>query len=173
MRRTNWLEDVNKDRVFHYKNENGATVSGTIKKLSEVFGVELKAVAQEKIQFNDSVYRYAGFDPVQLRQKNIIEFEKNGRKAVMIRDADGKVTYRSKSKIHYEKTGNITNQMSSEYQAAQDKEIQNEMRMREHAKKNPGQHRCVDPLKEALKNLSDGEYVSDGHSFKQVEQGAY
>lgn len=159
----NWLAELNKERIFNYRSEDGSVIRGTISDLSVIFSREIVGEPGEKFSHESHEYEYAGFDAIKSEQKSIVEFEKNGRKAVMIRNPDGSIDYHSKTKMHYAKTGKVEQQFSDEYQSHIDKQMQQQMIA---AKYTPKQK---DPLKEMIKNLPDGEYLSDGKSFKSVD----
>ncbi|NDD05335.1 MAG: hypothetical protein EB078_10545 [Proteobacteria bacterium] len=106
--------------------------------------------------------QYAGFKPIQVKQTTEIEFDQNGRKAVAIKNKDGSTTYISKTKLHYMKTGRIENQYTRSYQEHLQKTQQDEMLRTEHSRKRAN----VSPLK----NLPDGEYVSDGVNFYRAPE---
>jgi hypothetical protein len=158
----NWLEELSKERVFNYRSTDGSVISGTVSDLSKIFSCEVIGEPGEIINHNDDQYSYAGFDPIKIQQKGVVEFEKNGRKAIMVRNTDGSVDYHSKTKMHYAKTGKIEQQFSDDYQAHLDKQFQNQLLAEKYKPKQK------DPLKEMIKNLPEGEYLSDGKSFTPV-----
>lgn len=159
-----WLEELSKERVFNYKLEDGSTIRGTTQELSKLFSREFIGEPGEVITTDENmVLKYAGFEPIVLGQKGIVEFEKNGRKAVMIRNPDGSVDYHSKTKMHYVKTGKAEQQFSDDYQKEIDRQLQQQMLREKHTPKQK------DPLREMIKALPEGEYLSDGKSFTPVE----
>lgn len=117
--------------------------------------------AAETLMFNDgAVGSYAGFEPDEVRQTNIIEYDQHGRKAVRIKDKDGKVTHMSKTKLNYIKTGRVENKYTKDYEAYLIKQKQAHM-LRGEARKSRGTVTRA-PLEDLVKSLPDGEYVSDG-----------
>ena len=158
-----WLEELNADRKFNYRFEDGTVVRGTLKELSALVGNTVLGEPEETISVDGETAVYAGFDAIPVRQRAIIEFEKNGRKAIAIKEADGTTRYVSKTKMNYQKTGRIENKYTDDYQEILDKQIQNELMANKYKAK---QH---DPMKEAIKNLADGEYVSDGKNFYRAD----
>lgn len=158
-----WLNDLSKERIFNYKLDDGSTIRGTILELSKIFNHEFIGEPGEIITTDQGVLKYAGFEPIVLGQKGIVEFEKNGRKALMVRNPDGSVDYHSKTKIHYAKTGEVKQQFSDDYQDALDRQMQQEMLRQKYTPKQK------DPLKEMIAALPEGEYLSDGQTFTPVE----
>lgn len=103
-----WLDDLNKNRVFHYRcvdiPEPEYTLSGTQDELKKLVGeqVDLTFSPGDKpkilVDGEELQYEYGGFDPVKLNQTMKVVFEKNGRKGIRIKDGDGKQTVRSMSR---------------------------------------------------------------------------
>lgn len=120
--------------------------------------------------FDDNeVGSYAGFEPEEIRQTNVVEFEQNGRKAVRVRDAGGGVRHISKTKLHYMKTGRIENQYTKEFQDHLVKTKQEHMLRTEHSRKRAKVSTAS--AKDVLKNLPDGEYLSDGKNVIPAPAG--
>lgn len=145
-----WLAD--RDIQYIYKMKDGSTR-------------HLKLTAKDdppsEHTFEDGeVGTYAGFEKEEVRQVNMVEYDQNGRKAVKIKDKDGKVSYLSKTKINYLKTGRIENQYTKAYQEHLQKTQQEQM-LRGESRKSKGTVSRAS-LDEVLKNMPDGEYVSDG-----------
>jgi hypothetical protein len=102
--------------------------------------------------------QYMGFVPVELRQTTQVEFDQNGRKGMAIRGRDGSISYISKTKLHYMKTGKIENQYTPAYREHLEKTEQDQMLRTEHSRKRAK----VTSAADMLKNMPDGEYLSDG-----------
>lgn len=99
-----WLDNLNEDRIFKYlpldeKNPCEA-VTGNKKQLSKTFAVNVEGIPGEVLKDPKTEYRYAyaGFEPVALGLVTKVVFEKNGRKAIRIKDQEGKTTTRSMSR---------------------------------------------------------------------------
>jgi hypothetical protein len=126
--------------------------------------VELPASedAEQELTFSDDqkVGSYAGFEPEEIRQTNIVEYDQHGRKAVRIKDKNGKVTHMSKTKLNYIKTGRVENKYTKSYEEQLMKQKMDFM-LRGEARKSKGTISKA-PLEDMVKNLPDGEYVSDG-----------
>jgi hypothetical protein len=159
-----WLEDDFNNTVFNYKAEDGTKISGTVKHLSELTGAEVKGQPGEVIVLDGMEASYAGFEPSKIAIKTAVVFEKNGRKAVAMRDRDGKMSYVSQTKINYQRTGKVESVYTKDYEEIIEKNVQKELQQAQFTKKNQ-----PDPLKEMLKNLGDGEYVSDGVNFMRAD----
>lgn len=158
-----WLDDLSKERIFNYKLEDGSTTSGTIQELSKLFNREFIGEPGEVILTDGLTLTYAGFEPIKLGQKGIVEFNKNGRKAVMVRNADGSIEYHSKTKLLYHQTGRSEQQFDDDYKKELERQTQQQLLREKHTPKQ------ADPLKEMIRNLPEGEYLSDGKSFTPVE----
>lgn len=111
---------------------------------------------------------YSGFEPDVVEQVTVIEYEQNGRKAVKVRNKDGSTRYVSKSKLNYLKTGRIENQYTKEYQDHLIKTKQTEL-LRSGVGKGKGKARKANEA--MMKNLPDGEYVSDGTNVMPAPAG--
>lgn len=101
---------------------------------------------------------YKGFDPVKLGQTTIIEYEKNGIKALEIK-TPARTTHISKTKYDYVRTGKVQYQYSRAYT--------------EHLQKTDAERLHVDTnqrraVATAIKDLPQGEFVSDGVNVKQI-----
>lgn len=167
---SDWLADLNADRVFNYRFEDGSVVSGTLKELNDMyqFGVNGTTLLTGEpgegfVTFDGRCAEYAGFEPVKLGQRSSVMYEKNGRKAYMQRDSNGNISYVSATKMHYLKTGKIENQYSSDYQAVIEKQVQAEVY-------NSQKQQADKSIHEAIKHLADGEYVSDGVNFIDADK---
>jgi hypothetical protein len=160
----NWLEDMAANTVYKFKAEDGTIATGTSKQLSELCGKKIEGEPGESFELDEVVYSYAGFEPNKVNTRTAVEFEKNGRKAVAIRDRDGKTSYVSKTKINYQRTGKVESVYTKDYEEIIEKNVQKELQQAQFVKKNQ-----PDPMKEMLKNLSDGEYVSDGVNFMRAD----
>jgi hypothetical protein len=159
-----WLDDLNANTVYNYKMENGTIVRGTAKQLSELSGTTVHGDPGETISIEGVTASYAGFEPNKIHTRTAVEFEKNGRKALAIRERDGSMRYVSKTRAEFQKTGKVESKYSDAYQAEIEKNIQRELQAAQFQKKNQ-----KDPMKEMLKNLADGEYVSDGVNFMRAD----
>lgn len=159
-----WIDDMNASTIFNYKMEDGTVVSGTTKQLSELTGTVVHGDPGETISIEGLTASYAGFEPNKIAIRTAVEFEKNGRKALAIREKDGSMRYVSKTRAEYQKTGKVESKYSDAYQAEIDKGVQKELQAAQFKKKTQ-----PDPLKEMLKQLGDGEYVSDGVNFMRAD----
>ena len=111
---------------------------------------------------------YDGFEPEEVRQTNVIEYDQNGRKAVKVRQKDGSVQHISKTKLNYLKTGSTDSQFTKEYQEHLFKTKQHEL-LRSGVGKGKGKARKANEA--MMKNLPDGEYVSDGTNVMPAPAG--
>lgn len=157
-----WLEQIRQERIYNFEFEDGSVVQGTLKKLSELAGVQVEGEHGEELNIDGRVAKYRNFEPIKLHQKNEITYEKNGLRAVMRRDADGNVKYISETQLHYERTGKIEVQYTKEFQAQAEKNLQYQMQKERAIKKDPNYR---DPILDMVKNLPDGEFVGDGQNF--------
>lgn len=104
-----WLDDLNKERVYNYARADEADpcemISGTKDDLMKTFNSEIECSSGEVLVCPQTSYKYvyAGFQPIKLGLATKIVFEKNGRKAVRMRDSDGKTTIRSMTRENYMK----------------------------------------------------------------------
>lgn len=107
---------------------------------------------------------YAGFEPQKTGLTTKVEYEKNGRKAIAIRDKDGNMSYVSKTRLHYNKTGRIENQYSEgRKRQIVDRQVEDTLRSNYNkSKANVTQASAQKHMEEMVKNLPDGEYLSDG-----------
>jgi hypothetical protein len=161
-----WLSDVNDNIVYKFEAEDGSTVLGTSKQLAGLSGSPVEGEPGEVITIDGVEFSYAGFKPIKLNQRSEVAFEKNGRKAVAIRDKDGSMRYVSETKRHFQKTGQIKQQFSRAMEVEIEKSVQRELQAAQYHKKN----KQSDPMSEAIKKLSDGEYVSDGKTFIRADE---
>ena len=158
-----WLNDVDRIRIYNFALPDGNVARGTLKQLSELAGKEVLGEPGEVIAIDGVEASYAGFEPVHIAQQNSVEFEKNGIKALRVRKSDGTIQYVSKTRMHYQNTGQIKSQMTAEYQEAAEKNVQKELQALKLQKGKP------DPLKTAIKGMPDGEYITDGKKFMPAE----
>lgn len=159
-----WLDDLNATTVFKYSLEDGDTLEGTLQELAHFFGTEPKGVPGEELVTVDGKKAcYAGFEANKIRQKSYVEFEQHGRKAVCITDEKGKKSYISKTKLHYLKTGKVEGQYSNAFKEASRKNEQQAViaESRRHSK--------GPTMKDLLKGLPDGEYMSNGRTFMNAK----
>lgn len=161
-----WLKDLNDNAVYRFKFEDETIIHGTLKQLSDLSGVSVKGNPGEVITVEGLKASYAGFEPHKIGQKSEIVYEKNGRKAVAIRDRDGSMRYISETKRHYQKTGKVEQQFSKAMQVEIEKGVQKELQAAQFKKK----EKAYDPMGEAIKKLADGEYVSDGKNFIRADE---
>jgi hypothetical protein len=161
-----WLDDIRQERFYNYELEDGSVIQGTLKKLSELSGVDVQGDHGEKLTIDGHTATYKSFEPIKIQQRNEITYEKNGLKAVMKRDADGNMTYVSQTQIHYQQTGKIEVQYTKEFQRQAEKNLQFQMQKENAMKKKPGYR---DPILDMVKNLPDGEFVGDGQNFVPAE----
>lgn len=101
-----WLNDLDKDIVFEYKNSSGEIIYGTKEELIEESKQALTFEAGDKMILNGVEYEYMGFQPITNYQLHKIEFEQNGRIGVKTINAKGS-SYVSKTRLNYEKSGTI------------------------------------------------------------------
>lgn len=59
---------------------------------------------------------YDCFLPIQVNVRSRVSFDQNGRKAYMISDGKGKVSYVSASRVRYQETGDIVPQYTRAYE---------------------------------------------------------
>lgn len=114
---------------------------------------------------------YAGFEPVKLGQTHNVEYEQNGRKAIRTRGKDGSIQHISKTKLHYMKTGRIENQYTKAYQDRIQKEAAEAQRKAKAMEATQAERRKYQDqiIKEQIKNMPDGEYISDGLNFQPMK----
>ena len=97
-----WLDDLNKSRTFVYKSEDGETIQCDHDFLVAQSGDEnFDPCPNTEFEYEGKVYSYAGFEPTQLSIMTKIQFEKNGRKGMLTRFADGGQTTRSMTRERY------------------------------------------------------------------------
>ena len=101
-----WLNSLEDDVVFEYKNSSGEIIFGTKKELLEESKQLLKFEAGDIMIINGDEYHYIGFQPITNYQLHKIEFEQNGRIGVKTINSKG-ASYTSKTRLNYEKTGTI------------------------------------------------------------------
>lgn len=111
--------------------------------------------------------KYAGFEPLRLGITTQVEYEQNGRKAMAIRDKDGNMSYVSKTRLNYQKTGRIENQYSEGYKRKLQDEKQEQLLKSEASKGNAkvSEASAQSHMEEMVKSLPDGEYYSDGEEI--------
>lgn len=168
MEDVDWRKDardfLNGEEVIHYRYK---MPDETIRHL------EMKSKegdAPETYTFTDGVTgTYAGFEPRIAKVTTMIEYDQNGRKAMRIQNKDGTVQHLSQTKINYLKTGRIENQYTKGYKEHLIKTQQEQMLRSEHNKRRGKVSRAS--LDDIIKNMPDGEYVSDGTSVAAVPEG--
>lgn len=112
--------------------------------------------------------QYVGFQAQKVKQTTVVEYDKNGRKAVAVRNKDGTMQYLSKTKLNYLKTGRVETQYTKEYQQAINKEEQKRVAKEQRAE--ASRRRTMDGhFKSLVSTLPDGEYVSDGVNVKPMK----
>lgn len=158
-----WLDE--RTIKYRYKMEDGS-----IKHLE----LPVSEEAPKTRLFEHAIGRFAtgtydGFEPEVVEQINVVEFDKNGRKAVRITDKNGKVRYQSKSKLHWAKTGRIENKYTREYEEHLAKTKQEQLLRTEHSRKRATVSKAS--ANDVLKNLPDGEYISDGTNVSIAPPG--
>ena len=136
----------------------------------EIIVLQLKAEEDrpESITCDDGAEaRFKQTRKFELNQTNIVEYDKNGRKAFRIKDGKGNIRYVSKTKMHYMKTGRIENQYTKEFKEHLEKQNEEVMLHTETNKKRAK----VMPLqvKAAISDLPDGTYLSDGTKHQKLE----
>lgn len=104
-----WLDD--RDVVYRYKCPDG-----------ELLHLKLHVKDEVPPSINhpdkpDVVAEYAGFEPEEVKQVDVVAYDKNGRRAFRIRNKDGSVTHISRSKALYMKTGRVEPRYTPEYEA--------------------------------------------------------
>lgn len=144
-----WLAD--RKITYQYKLPNGSIVH---------FKLPAADVAPPTIETEEGIAEYAGFEPDEVKQVNIVEYDKNGRKAVRIRGRNGEIQHISKTKLKYMKTGRIENQYTPEFQQRLEKSKQEQL-LRDGSGKGKGTATQA-KMEKLLKDMPDGEYVSDG-----------
>ena len=162
----NWFQEAANNTNFKYVFEDGSSILGTLTQLSGLAGQTIKGLPGEAIEIDGLKATYAGFEPIKIGQKSEVFYEKNGRKAVAIRDRDGTMKYISETKRHYKKTGEVKQQFSRALETEIEKSVQRELQAAQFTKKT----KPYDPMAEAIKKLGDGEYVSDGKSFIRADE---
>lgn len=107
---------------------------------------------------------YSGFIPQKLGITTQVEYEQNGRKAMAIRGKDGEMSYVSKTRLNYQKTGRIENQYTDSYKNKLQEEQQYQM-LKSDTAKGKGKATAQNHMEDMVKNLPDGEYLSDGEGI--------
>jgi hypothetical protein len=128
----NWLEELNRDRVYNFKTESGKVYSGTEKEFTDLFG----PIALEQgtiIQIDGEPAEYAGFEPIKTNHVHVVFYTQNGRRARKIVNGDGHTQYISESKYQYLKHGKVMgDQLDKSYGKHMNEKINSEIDM--HAK---------------------------------------
>lgn len=105
-----WLSDIERD--FKYECIVCGELSIRTLKASD------PSYLDDRLCSCGSPAKYAGFEPMELHLRTKVAFEHNGRKGYAISDGKGSVTYRSATRDHYEKTGDISPKYTPEYREA-------------------------------------------------------
>lgn len=119
--------------------------------------------------FDNDLGQYDGFEKEIVEQTNVVEYDQHGRKAVRIKDKDGNIRHQSLSKLHWAKTGRIENKYTPAYEEHLRKTQQEQLLRTEHNKKRA--RTSTPTAAELLKDLPDGEYISDGKSVSIAPPG--
>ena len=97
-----WLSKLHDETLFRYRNSRtDEVICVPLSLLEEWLNISIKGEPGEEFYFAGDRYTYAGFEPRKLNIMTKITFEKNGRKALKIKDADGQESIRSMSKENY------------------------------------------------------------------------
>jgi len=115
--------------------------------------------------------RHIGFEPDEVRQTQTVEYEQHGRKAVQVREKDGSIRHISKSKLHYLKTGKVKNFYTTAFEEKLKKQ-EDDAKARNLLTEQENKRRAVVTdvrLKDLVKEMPDGEYVSDGHTVQRIK----
>jgi len=155
---------LNGEEVIHYRYRmEDESIRHLERKLKE-------GDAPEEYTFSDGAKgTYAGFEPRISKQTTMIEYDQNGRKAMRIQNKDGTVQHLSQTKINYMKTGRIENQYTKEYKNHLIKTQQEQLLRTEYNRRRGKVSRAS--LDDVIKNMPDGEYVSDGTNVMAAPEG--
>lgn len=149
-----WLED--RKIVYNYKCDCGHTTKARIAAAEDA---PPSAVCSDcgKEAF------YSGFDADIVKQTNIVSYDKNGILALRVRRPDGTLQHISKEKLHYMKTGRIEHQYTKAYREHLAKAKQDDLLKADQAKgKGKASIASKKEIEQKLKNMPDGEYLSNG-----------
>lgn len=147
-----WLEDMNKDTVYCYKNtDTGEIVRGKKADLEvDFFGCDIECNSGEEVYLEGVAYEYAGFEPREYNLAHRITFEKNGRKGLRTRLGNGKTFTRSATKEKYMQ-GKGTNSVLTKACADKTTELKKEKVMAKYESTKKDIARQAHVLKEAKK----------------------
>jgi len=155
-----WIDE--REIVYLYKLENGET-----RKLA----LPVSFSPEETCLFEDGLEgKYVGFEPEVVKQTNVVEYDKHGRKALRIKDKNGNLTHISKSKYNYMKTGKVVPQHTKAYQEHLIKTNQHEFLKSEVETRQRKQTVAAATFQETeasekVGQLPDGEYLTNGRDF--------
>jgi len=97
-----WLAELDKERIYQYRNEEtGSVISGNKEFFRKEIGEDLTFAPGDNFFLHGDNYAYAGFLPNKLSIMTKITFEKNGRKGLKVTNSNGKHWVRSMSKENY------------------------------------------------------------------------
>lgn len=98
----NWLEDLNRERTFTYREKldstDGDFISGTPDEIEELISQKLKFDPGETFEYQGKTFHYSGFSSIKMSLTTRVTFEKNGRKAILTKLPDGKIVARAMTK---------------------------------------------------------------------------
>jgi hypothetical protein len=163
-----WISDI--EHTFNFKCEDKAC--GYTTKIKSKEDSEKLRRDPPKCFKCGGVTSYGGFEPVKIGQTHNVEYEQNGRKAIRTRGKNGEIQHVSKTKMHYMKTGRIENQYTKAYQEKMQKEAAEAERKAKAMEASQAERRKHQDqvIKEQIKNMPDGEYVSDGINFTPLHK---
>ena len=131
-----WLEQLNKERVYNFKTPNGKIYSGTQDDFNELFG-SVEMSQGTVIEIDGEPAEYAGFEPIRTNHVHVVFYTQNGRKARKIVNGDGHAQYISESKYQYLKHGKVMgDQLEKGYDKHMNKKINSEIDMHAKIKQN-------------------------------------
>lgn len=97
-----WLKKLNEETVYNYRNtDTGEILQLTKQEIRNWIELEPTTVPGSEFCVGGVRYEYAGFEPRKLNIMTKITFEKNGRKGLRVKTAQGGQSVRSLSKENY------------------------------------------------------------------------
>ena len=108
-----WLNEIEDNINYIYKHSDNDSLCGTKAELREYTGKDLQFSADDSFELDGKTYTYSGFKPYASGIMTKVVFEKNGRKGIMVKMADGtksvrsmtrELLYRGKAKINETET---------------------------------------------------------------------
>ena len=90
-----WLNEIGDKVNYIYKHTDDDYICGTKAEFKENLDKELQFTAGDAFDLDGKTYTYAGFKPYESGIMTKIVFEKNGRKGIRVKMADGTKSVRS------------------------------------------------------------------------------